>query len=125
MATFLVTMNKDGTQGECGVFSKLSKSAGYIQSIVKEKHDALEDVEEKRQEQHAHETVAKTFTPVAQTADADKRRQLGDATVYKYYFGSIGLPFVVTLVTLEVIWAFFQSFPSKLLPGNRRHPTVY
>lgn len=44
----------------------------------------------------------------------DKRRQTGDSTVYKYYFGSIGTVFIVTLFVLELIWAFLQSFPSKL-----------
>lgn len=43
----------------------------------------------------------------------DKRRQLGDSTVYKYYFGSIGKFLIITLVALELVWAFLQSFPSK------------
>jgi hypothetical protein len=43
----------------------------------------------------------------------DKRRQLGDSTVYKYYFGSIGKVFLVILLGIEIVWAFLQSFPSK------------
>lgn len=44
----------------------------------------------------------------------DKRRQTGDSTVYKYYFGSIGTVFIATLLVLEIVWGFLQSFPSKL-----------
>ncbi|TQS33560.1 hypothetical protein Golomagni_06093, partial [Golovinomyces magnicellulatus] len=112
MATLLVTLNHNGTQGEVGPFSTLSRSGGYIQTIAKEKHEALEDVEEEEKKDSKAQPVTKTNAPAAQPASTDKRRQLGDATVYKYYFGSIGLPFVVTLVSLEVVWAFFQSFPT-------------
>lgn len=58
------------------------------------------------------EAAAKT-SPAIRPADQDKRRQLGDATVYKYYFGSIGVPFALTLLVLEVVWAFLQSFPCE------------
>lgn len=45
----------------------------------------------------------------------DKRRQVGDSTVYRYYFGSIGKVFLLTLLALEVGWAFLESFPSTYL----------
>ncbi|KAK1256135.1 hypothetical protein MKX07_008394 [Trichoderma sp. CBMAI-0711] len=45
----------------------------------------------------------------------DKRRQLGDSTVYKYYFGSIGKVFLVILLGIEIVWAFLQSFPTVWL----------
>lgn len=43
----------------------------------------------------------------------DKRRQLGDSTVYKYYFSSIGAVSIIVMFALEIVWAFLQSFPSK------------
>lgn len=51
----------------------------------------------------------------------DKRRQTGDSTVYKYYFGSIGTVSIVTLLVLEVVWAFLQSFPSRKLSALFRY----
>jgi ATP-binding cassette subfamily C (CFTR/MRP) protein 1 len=53
-------------------------------------------------------------TPQQQEEPNDVRRQRGDSTVYRYYFSSTGVPFMVTLLGLEIIWAFLGSFPSML-----------
>ncbi|KAK8028838.1 hypothetical protein PG991_005894 [Apiospora marii] len=45
----------------------------------------------------------------------DKRRQLGDHAAYGFYFSSLGVAFVVTLLVLEVFTAFFQTFSSVWL----------
>ncbi|KAJ3942687.1 uncharacterized protein N0V96_006906 [Colletotrichum fioriniae] len=45
----------------------------------------------------------------------DKRRQLGDWSVYGYYFGSVGAFLVAILMVLEVTWAFFSTFPTVWL----------
>jgi ATP-binding cassette subfamily C (CFTR/MRP) protein 1 len=72
------------------------------------------------QEEKISESVAEASIPKVEykakqvEVKDDKRRQTGDSTVYKYYFGSIGTIFIVTLFVLEVVWAFLQSFPSKL-----------
>jgi hypothetical protein len=42
----------------------------------------------------------------------DRRRQLGDATVYKYYFSSVGTVLVVLMIVFELLWTFFSTFPS-------------
>lgn len=45
----------------------------------------------------------------------DKRRQLGDYAAYGFYFSSLGVTFVVILLSLEVFTAFFQTFPNVWL----------
>ncbi|TIC95348.1 ABC transporter C family member 8 [Colletotrichum higginsianum] len=42
----------------------------------------------------------------------DKRRQLGDWSVYGYYFGSVGTVLVAIMLFLQVTWAFFSTFPT-------------
>ncbi|KAI8158372.1 ABC transporter atnG [Colletotrichum sp. SAR 10_86] len=45
----------------------------------------------------------------------DKRRQLGDWSVYNYYFGSVGAILVAVMLLLQMSWAFFSTFPTVWL----------
>mgnify|MGYP005988735669 CR=1 FL=1 len=108
----VLVLNRDGTPQESGSFAEISKSGGYLQAL---QASFMETTAEGSSERHQPRRVeaAPKHGPTARPANQDKRRQLGDATVYKYYFGSIGVPFALTLLVLEVVWAFLQSFPCK------------
>ena len=108
----ILVLSRDGTPQDSGSFAAVSKSDAYVQTL---QASAIEEPTERRVEkrQSGGAEVAPKNTPMPRPADQDKRRQLGDTTVYRYYFGSIGIPFVLTLLVLEVVWAFLQSFPCK------------
>ncbi len=45
----------------------------------------------------------------------DIRRQTGDFTVYKYFFGHVGRTFTIGFFIVEIIWAFLSTFPTVWL----------
>jgi hypothetical protein len=61
-------------------------------------------------------------TPKQRDEPNDARRQNGDSTVYQYYFSSTGGLFMVTLLGLEIVWAFLESFPSLARPPSETIP---
>lgn len=95
---------------------------GYVQTLTANKPivaNSDDHQDEGISESKASATIPKAEYKAKQVEiKDDKRRQLGDSTVYKYYFSSIGTIFIVTLFALEIIWAFLQSFPSKLRTQN-------
>lgn len=118
----VLVLNRDGTPPESVSFAEISKSGRYLQTL---QASVMETTAEGSGERHQPRRVEATqkHGPAARPADQDTRRQLGDATVYKYYFGSIGVSFALTLLVLEVVWAFLQSFPCK--SEKRTSPSQY
>ncbi|KAL7922301.1 multidrug resistance-like protein [Trichoderma austrokoningii] len=117
-ADHIIALGRDGKIIEQGSFERLSMADGYVQSLMADKSTvAATDVHQDEQiSESAAEAVPKVEYKAKQVEiKDDKRRQTGDSTVYKYYFGSIGTVFIVTLLVLEVIWAFLQSFPTVWL----------
>lgn len=117
MADLIIALGREGKIVEQGSFSQLLASDGYVQSLTAKR--AIAPNPEVHQDEVISESRAEATAPkVAYKAKQveikdDKRRQLGDSTVYKYYFGSIGPIFIIILFSLEIVWAFLQSFPSK------------
>lgn len=117
-ADYIIALGREGKITEQGSFERLSVADGYVQALMASRSivastDASQD--ERISEIADEASVPKVEYKAKQVeVKDDKRRQTGDSTVYKYYFGSIGTVFIVTLFVLELIWAFLQSFPSKL-----------
>ncbi|CAF3657412.1 unnamed protein product [Fusarium graminearum] len=114
-ADHIICLSKEGGISEQGLFQTLENANGYVQSLLdgKARHSnpeasgkVIEEDAIKQTEQPKHET------PTQQEESKDARRQRGDSTVYRYYFSSIGGLFMVTLLGLEIIWAFLGSFPT-------------
>lgn len=119
-ADLLITLTESGVIGETGSYSQLSKSGGYVQKLLKNRSQGLilsSDADITPERPIQSERPQYKEKPKAVTDD--NRRQLGDSTVYRYYFGSIGAVFAGALMALEIIWAFFQSFPSKFYGVGR------
>lgn len=116
-ADHVIALGREGKMTEQGSFERLAVADGYVKSLIVNKSVvASADVhqDEKISESAAEASVPKIEYKAKQVeVKDDKRRQTGDSTVYKYYFGSIGTVFIVALLVLEVVWAFLQSFPSK------------
>lgn len=117
-ADHIIALGREGKITEQGSFERLLTADGYVQSLMANK--SIVSVTDAHQDEIISESGADASVPKVEykakqvEVKDDKRRQTGDSTVYKYYFGSIGTVFVVTLLVLEVVWAFLQSFPSKL-----------
>lgn len=98
----------DGTVVEEGNFQDLMKNNKYVQSLgVTEKMQGVEKIREK-------DTQAVVSTkPLSKSVDAaldDRSRQMGDWSIYGYYFRSTS-PFSITsLVVTCMIYGFCSSF---------------
>ncbi|KAM0416170.1 hypothetical protein ACHAPD_005085 [Fusarium lateritium] len=93
----------------------LENSNGYVKSLMDDKaRHSNSEASGKVVKEHAIDETgqSKHETPQQQEEPDDARRQRGDSTVYRYYFSSTGGLFMVTLLGLEIIWAFLGSFPT-------------
>lgn len=109
----IVALGKDGRIAEQGTFAELNTRDGsYVQSFALQQ--AARGLEEKETEPVG---IYKLGTNQAATGDTvgDKSRQMGDFSVYKYYFAATGRPAMIIFWSLEVIWAFLETFPSVWL----------
>jgi ATP-binding cassette subfamily C (CFTR/MRP) protein 1 len=120
---------RDGRITESGTFAQLRCSGGYVQSLLQNSDTGTssdddesldkdadevaveEEVAKKKQQQQQQQQQHKANESKDDSDDA--RRQLGDGTVYRSYFDSVGVKYVVILLLLEVVWGFLQSFPSE------------
>ncbi|KAK2001812.1 multidrug resistance-like protein [Colletotrichum falcatum] len=103
-ADMIVTL-QDGKIAEMGSFEDCQKVEGYVGSLITpgsndNDGDVVFPVEKKTK---------------AVPGDEDKRRQLGDWSVYGYYFGTVGALLVVVMLFLHMTWAFFSTFPTVWL----------
>jgi hypothetical protein len=117
----IIALAKDGTVTEVGTFEELRLAGGYVHSLVVAHQD--EEAEE-TQSSSAPDTDPDLTTqirigPKPAVEDGDKRRQLGDFNIYRYYFGHIGVYLFVLLILFEMVWSFFSTFPSKLSRHRR------
>ncbi|KAF5689105.1 multidrug resistance-associated 1 [Fusarium circinatum] len=111
-AGHIICLNKDGKISEQGTFFDLKDTGGYMHSLLRNRvHEgesptlATDDIKEQA-------SKLAQATPRQQANEEDTRRQLGDSTVYRYYFSSTGGIFMIVLLVLEIIWAFLESFPT-------------
>ena len=107
-------MGKDGTIVEQGDFQSLDARDGYVHSFClvhahgkdQERSQDLEGT----QAQIADKSPIKPAQHTNQPPD-DRKRQLGDVSVYRFYFQALGRPLTIVFLVWQFIWAFFQAFP--------------
>ncbi|KAL7796652.1 P-loop containing nucleoside triphosphate hydrolase protein [Trichoderma ceciliae] len=117
-ADLIIALGRDGKITEQGSLGQLLATDGYVRGLMANKSIVAkaEVQDEGTSKPKAGTTPPKIEYRAKQTEiEDDKRRQLGDSTVYRYYFGSIGSFFIIALLALEIIWAFLQSFPTVWL----------
>lgn len=108
-----MALGKDGRIAEQGTFPELNARDGsYVQSFALQQ--AARGLEGAQTEPVG---VYKLGTNQASTEDTvgDKSRQMGDFSVYKYYFAATGRPAMIIFWALEILWAFLETFPSVWL----------
>lgn len=115
-ADHIICLSKEGDISEQGSFHSLANAGGYVQSLLEGK--TTDEASENPGEEDVIEQTTQPKQTVSQQSDEreDSRRQRGDSTVYRYYFSSTGSLFMVTLLGLEIVWAFLESFPSLSSP---------
>ncbi|TQN69569.1 ABC transporter gloK [Colletotrichum shisoi] len=107
----------DGKIAEMGSFEKCRNAGGYVGNLVAS-GPRSRDEDKAQQEKTANETTSQVIPERKAKAveeQVDKRRQLGDWSVYGYYFGSVGTVLVAIMIFLQVTWAFFSTFPTVWL----------
>lgn len=117
-ADLIIALDKDKNIPESGSFEQLRSSGGYVQGLlVGHGDDANNDITPAEPEKESDKTTTPSVIKSAKGAakQEDKRRQIGDLTVYMYYFGNVGFFATLAFVFTELAWAFFSTFPSSLI----------
>ncbi|KFY33447.1 hypothetical protein V494_07619 [Pseudogymnoascus sp. VKM F-4513 (FW-928)] len=116
-ADYIIALG-DGTVVEQGSFDKLMSRAGYVQSLgLKGSSDSDSSSEKsawkkpmsETKQQPLHTTTTNTSSLAA---EADGSRQVGDKTVYKHYFKSMGLLLATSCFVFGIMYGFFTNFPT-------------
>jgi len=110
-ADYIIALGANGKVLEQGTFEQLNKLDGYVKSFsVQQGKRNSEIITEPLGKRTLGTMVA---SPLVDAMD-EKKRQLGDLSVYKYYFRSIGWFATFMFFALSAICGFFLTFPSKL-----------
>lgn len=117
-ADLIIALDKDKNICESGSFEQLRSTGGYLQGLlVSYEDDANDDIAPAEPEKESDETTTPPVTKAAKEAaeQEDKRRQVGDWSVYMYYFDNVGFFATLAFVFTELVWAFLSTFPSTLI----------
>ncbi|KAK1635152.1 P-loop containing nucleoside triphosphate hydrolase protein [Colletotrichum phormii] len=108
---------ESGKIAEKGSFGDCLHAKGYVSSLISSNAEKQDESSPQPEEPAGRTTSDDPIEKRAKTVKQqdDKRRQLGDWSVYGYYFGSVGASLVAVLMVLEVTWAFFSTFPTVWL----------
>ncbi|KAF7591124.1 hypothetical protein BBP40_001960 [Aspergillus hancockii] len=108
----------DGTVVEQGNFDKLMTSQGYVQRLGLRSF-TVSDASSKRSKskksvwESGPQLLYTTTTNTSYLApDTHASRQVGDRTVYKHYFKSMGLFLAACSFFFAALWGFFTNFPT-------------
>lgn len=113
-ADLLIFLDQNGQIAEQGSFEDLRRTSPIVQDLLDKITGTSSLTQEDETEEVQPDDVTKpAVKDIVAEEQQDQRRQLGDRTVYRYYFGAIGKTFLVTLLVLEITWAFLESFPSS------------
>ncbi|KAL9109116.1 MAG: hypothetical protein Q9227_006207 [Pyrenula ochraceoflavens] len=130
-ADHIIALGKDGAIIEQGDFQTLNSKDGYVRSLCVRHADDIKDKQEvqlnQTKEQVKNGTRRKPTTK-SRPPD-DRKRQLGDTSVYHFYFQALGRPITIVFLFWQICWAFFQAFPTVWLKwwtdNNARYPSTY
>jgi len=119
-ADHIIALGSEGTLVEEGNFDDLVANKKYVHSLgVKSSKDSTSGDSSGRQtptemdDEAAQQLFrAKTKELAAKKGPLDLTRQLGDATVYKYYYSSIGAFWAFTFLGCGVLCGFFYNWPT-------------
>ncbi|KAB5582941.1 ABC transporter [Coniochaeta sp. 2T2.1] len=123
-ADHILALGSEGTLVEEGNFDDLVANKKYVHSLgVKSSRDSGSESSSGRQTPAAatmdDETTRQLFrTKTIEAAErnpGDQTRILGDSTVYKYYYASIGAFWLLLFLACGVLTGFFYNWPTVWL----------
>ncbi|KAG4444331.1 hypothetical protein IFR05_000205 [Cadophora sp. M221] len=117
-ADHIVALASDGTIAEQGSFKDLLSNEQYIHSLgisaskdrvsVDTASTVMMDESMKFKVQAA--PIATTPKQPMSGHDDEKKRMIGDSTVYKYYLGSLGKTSITAFIVFGLGWGFFYNW---------------
>jgi ATP-binding cassette subfamily C (CFTR/MRP) protein 1 len=113
----IIALGSDGTIVEQGTFQQLNAAKGYVHSFCID-HAADKSVE--GEEDETNRATKSTYRPgklqdASKMALHGKKRQIGDWSVYRYYFSTLGWKMTCVFFFLQIFYAFFSTFPSEYI----------
>ena len=109
-ADYIIALGKNGEVVEQGKFQELNAIDGYVRSFAiqhaKSYPDAVEDAPSKI-------TLEPKQIPALVDAMDEKKRQLGDMSVYMYYFKSIGTMTTILFFLYSALFAGLSTIRSE------------
>ncbi|KAI1146779.1 putative ABC multidrug transporter [Nemania diffusa] len=118
-ADYIIALG-NGTIAEQGTFASLMSRQGYVRGLglkdasdsdTSSENEKITSVESVQEPQllllHNTTTNASSCEP-----DDDASRQIGDKTVYKHYFKSMGWFLAGSCLFFASLWGFFTNFPT-------------
>jgi ABC-type multidrug transport system fused ATPase/permease subunit len=108
----------DGTVVEQGSFDKLLTSQGYVQRLGLHGFCDSDASTKKTTSMTSlgESTIPQLYTTITNSSslapELDGSRQVGDKSVYKHYFKSMGLFVAACSLFFAALWGFFTNFPT-------------
>ncbi|KAK3331678.1 putative ABC multidrug transporter [Cercophora scortea] len=108
----------DGTVVEQGTFDELMAREGYVQGLGLKGSSESDTASEKSASKKVvgeskPQLLRTTTTNISGVAsESDAARQVGDKTVYKHYFKSMGWVLATTSLLFGASWGFFTNYPT-------------
>ncbi|PGH27295.1 hypothetical protein AJ80_01005 [Polytolypa hystricis UAMH7299] len=125
----IIVLHEDGTITQRGDFSTLRFGNGYVKELFTEAGtDTPSSGAASISNEHAE--LQSTQAPAPKPHVIDINRQTGDATVYKYYFNSVGLLRTVIFAILASLYVLLGRLPQIFLriwteKGTSHKPELY
>ncbi|RDL31764.1 Uncharacterized protein BP5553_09166 [Venustampulla echinocandica] len=116
-ADYIITLG-EGSIVEQGSFNKLMTSQGYVQRLgLRDSSDSDASSAEMTLKKSVRESKPQllhitTTTTSSLPLDTEESRKIGDKTVYKHYFKSMGLFLAACSLFFAALWGFFTNFPT-------------
>ncbi|KAI1148901.1 P-loop containing nucleoside triphosphate hydrolase protein [Nemania diffusa] len=117
-ANHIIVLSSDGSVVEQGSFEQLASNGNYVHGLgLSKMTGATSDSDSSIAGDNSKDAEPLEVAPVAApTFEMPKSlasaRQLGDWTVYKHYFGSMGFFLAGSLLWWAVLYGFFYNFPT-------------
>ncbi|KAJ5945585.1 ABC multidrug transporter [Penicillium verhagenii] len=118
-ADYIIAL-EDGIIMEQGTFDDLSAGQGYVKRLglkdISDREISSEKSASKSSRSGSQTQLALVTKPTdnkpALNADVIALRQVGDLTVYKHYFKSMGWVVAACSVFFAILWGLFTNYPS-------------
>jgi len=108
-ADYIIALAPNGEVLEQGTFEHLNASQGYVRSFSVQQAKRNSEISEPLGKRTLGAIIK---SPLADAMD-EKKRQMGDMSIYAYYFRSIGWFSTFLFFVYSAMMGFFSTFPSE------------